>query len=482
MAAKAAVVVEPLPSCSTPQGDGHPIWYISARRTERLHRRSRRVEYDRRLVRHRIVMLHLRVAYEVEGGAVKSLVGEVLRAVNRSPIPYTASNGIRSLLSGISGSKTAQLGMMGANGTLFAIVNRTSTSVASVDWHMHRKVKGAICDLCECPGVQLVEVHPALTVFNKPNDYYTRQELVESGQQHTDLVGECWLVIARLGTVPYELWPVRPDRLEVITDKKDFLGGYVYRGPSGEEIPLKPQDVISMRMPNPLDPYRGMGPVQTVMYNLESSRAASEYNRNFFHNNAEPGGIIKFSKRLHDHEFRQIVDRWREQHQGVSNSHRVAVFEEGMDWIDRKFTQRDMQFVELLNLDQTLIMRAFGIPEFALGIVDNVNRANAEASKAWFAESMTVPRLDRWKGMLNNDFLPQFPGYDPGLSFVYTSPVPADREADDAERTSKASAAASLVAAGWDPDDVLETVGLPPMRYREKAPEKVVTPSEQASN
>jgi hypothetical protein len=217
-------------------------------------------------------------------------------------------------------------------------------------------------------------------------------------------------------------------------------------------------------MPNPLDPYRGMGPVQTVLVDIGAEQAAAEWNRNFFRNSAEPGGIIEVEKTLSDDEFAEHLDRWREQHRGVTNAHRVALLEGGMKWVDRKYTNRDMEFTSLRAMSSTKLREAFGMPKFAVGDVEDVNRATAEASKAWFAEQLTVPRLERWKGALNNDLLRLYNATDT-LEFDYDNPVPPDAEAENAHLTARSGAAKTLVDAGYDPAEVLETVGLPEMTH-----------------
>jgi HK97 family phage portal protein len=321
-----------------------------------------------------------------------------------------------------------------------------------------------VCARCECPDQELVEVHPALSVWQNPNGFFTQQKLVESGQQHIDLTGEGWMVIGRVGNVPVELWPVRPDRMQVVTSPTEFILGYIYHGPGGEQVPLDRADVLSMRMPDPEDPFRGLGPVQSIARNLDSARYSAEWNAKFFVNGAIPGGAIKVAKSMTDPEWRRFQSRWRESHQGVGNAHRVAILEGGSEWVDIKFSQKDMQFVEMASLDKATIREAFGMSKFALGDLEDVNRATAEAAKAWFAESITVPRLDRWKGMLNSDFLPQFPGYDPNVSMVYRNPVPADREADREDKKARAEVYQILVASGVHPDDAAKQAGLGAMR------------------
>lgn len=388
--------------------------------------------------------------------------------LNRVPVPYTAQNQQRFGDTFGHGrySKAIQLSMMGSNSTLFSIINKTSTSVASVCWHMHVVRRGAVCDVCEAPDVEHVESsqHGALKVLERPNDFYTTQEYFESGQQHVDLTGEGWTVIGRINTVPYELWNVSPARMEVVTSPSQFIKGYIYKGPNGEDIPLKREDVLTIRMPNPEDPHRGLSPVQTVMNNLDSARFSSLWNRNFFLNGARPDGLIRVPTTMTDRQWTTFQDRYAASHKGIQNAHRVGVLEAGMEWVDVKFSQKDMMFVELAGLDKATIREAYGMSKFALGDLEDVNRATAEAAMAWYGTEITTPRLDRWKGMLNNDFLKQFPGYDPRYSLVYKSPVPADREADRADKETRAKVYLTLRQAGVVPDDAAKQAGLPPMR------------------
>jgi HK97 family phage portal protein len=351
---------------------------------------------------------------------------------------------------------------MGSVGTLFAIVDRLANETARVEWKLYRSAKsGNDEDRVE------VTSHAALDIWNKPNPFFTRSELVETIQQHLDLTGEGWLVIGRhpaMRSIPMELWPVRPDRMLPVPSATKFLAGYIYLGPDGEQIPLQTDEVIQIRRPNPLDPYRGIGPVQSILADIDSAKYSAEWNRNFFINGAGPGGILQVEKRLGDDEFNELVTRWREQHQGVANAHRVAIVEQGQ-WIDSTYSMRDMQFSELRGVQRDIIREAFAFPKGELGTVDDVNRANAEAGALMLARGHTVPRLQRIKNALNNDFLPLFGTTGKGLEFDYESPVPDDREADDAELTAKSNAASVLVQAGWDAAAVLDVVGLPDMPF-----------------
>jgi HK97 family phage portal protein len=393
-------------------------------------------------------------------------------ATANTPIPFAS----RAQSYGIFGSsRTAegQMRAMSAVGTLFAIVDRTSNATALVDWKLYRKAKsGRDEDRVE------VTSHAALDLWNAPNKFMPRQEFVESSTQHYDLTGETWWVIARAAgfSVPLEMWPVRPDRITPVPDPEKFLRGYVYTSPDGEQIPLELDEVIQLRRPNPLDPYRGLSPVLSILPDLDTSRYAAEWSRAFFVNSAQPGGIIEVPSALSDQQFDELRERWNEQHRGVGNAHRVAILEHGK-WIDRTISQKDMQFVELRGATADRVREAYGISKSAIGDFEDINRASALAAKSWFAEQQTIPRLERIKAALNFELLPMFGATAQGLEFDYCDPVPPDPETEAVTLTARAEAAAKLRTAGWEPAGILSAVGLPEIPYAGAPAAPTVEPS-----
>lgn len=404
--------------------------------------------------------------------------------LNQAPVPLAARRSSGGAMlgagSGASGFE-AQLRSFTTNGTVNGIVSRTSTAVSQVEWHLYRKAKsGKPEDRVE------VTNHAAWDLWQKPNPFMTRQEFCEVAQQHIDLAGESPWVVAydkRAKNLPLELWPVRPDRMEPDPDPKKFLLGWNYRSPEdGKLIPLGLKEVIHLRTPNPLDPFRGCSPITTLLITLGRTRAAQEWNRNFFGNSARPGGIIQVPKRLSDDEFDELTMRWNEQHRGVGNAHKVAVLEHG-EWKEVGFSIKDLQVTELRESDRDEILEAYGFPRPMLGIDQDSNRAAAQAAEYVFARWLTVPRLERIRGALNNDLLPLYGDTARDLEFDFDSPVPQDEAAENEARDSKVAAYKVLVVdCGVDPKDAAEVVGLPVMeiRRRVEAPAREQTPPDAA--
>src|ERR1041384_1277659 len=316
-------------------------------------------------------------------------------------------------------------------------------------------------------------------VWNRPNPFMPRQEYVEIGQQHVDLAGEWWWVIARsrlTGGTPVEMWPVRPDRMRPVESNTDFIAGYIYRSPDGEEVPLRREDVIMIRTPAPLDIFRGVSPLAALDADLSQTQVQTAWASAFFRNAAQPGGIIEVDRRMQDDEFEEMVARWEQQHRGVANAGRVAILEQAK-FVPLSYSQKDMQFVEPRGLTKQATLDAYGFPKFGLGDVDDVNRATATASLALMAATLTVPRLDRIKAALNFDFLPMFGPTATDLEFDYENPVPPDQESENAALTAKTSAWATLVREGADPDEAADVVGLPRMKVEKPEPKVVQVPT-----
>lgn len=400
---------------------------------------------------------------------------------NKAPVAYTQQT--NQYVSFDMGNQTPQENYLRAyqkSGTVFGVVSLLAQSTAFPDWSLYRKqqdsrVRYASTDQGSDQRVEVLQ-HQALKVLMNPNPYMTRMSLFELSQLYVDLAGESWWIIDYAGGVPIGIWPVRPDRMSPVPDPVNFIKGYVYNSPDGEKIPFQVNEIIINKLPNPLDMYRGQSAIQTVMADIDAGDYAAQFNRNFFYNSAEPGGVIQVPDSLSDEEFDQLTNRWRETHRGVSRAHRVAVLESGMTWVSTKANQQDMDFVNLVNNSRDKIREAFRVHPIMVGITDDVNRANAQTGEEVHTTWQTIPRLERWKDVLNNQYLPLFGATGQNVEFDYHPPMPANREQDNLELTTKANAVQTLVNAGFDPHDALEVVGLPDMNVVEKATQAPALP------
>ena len=304
----------------------------------------------------------------------------------------------------------------GQVGWVLACVSRISSAIAETKWRLYSKKNGnEITEILE---------HPLLELFDFVNPFHTGLEMMEQTQTYIDLTGEVfWLVLKDAAGQPAEIWVMNPNKIKVIPDQKMYIKGYVYEN-GNNEIPLSVDDVVHIKLPNPKNPFRGQSPLGSVSSDVEAEKFSSQYNRAFFQNSAEPNGVIQFEGTLTDSQYERLRYQWNSQYRGTSNSHKVAILEGGASWHTNAITQRDMQFKDLRIMNRDVIMGVYGMPKHILGIAEDVNRANAEASEYTFARWVLKPRLERIKAKLNEQFLPLYS--DKTLFIDYDTPVPAD--------------------------------------------------------
>lgn len=420
-----------------------------------------------------------------------------LRRALRNNTPVPMGGGGMMTLPGSPGAGNTDLTLLRTyrqNGTVNSNVSLLASSVASQPWKMFQAAptdgrrRYTTSDQGSDQRREII-AHAALNVLNNPGvitvggvrlTVWTRMALFEISGIWLETTGKSHWVVdygANGGTIPLGLWPARPDRMMPVPDRDRYLAGWIYTSPDGrEKIPLLPTEVIYNRYPDPEDPYGGCGPIASVLTDIQAADYAAEWNKNWFINSAEPGGVIQVDHELDDIEFNELVDRWRETHRGVARAHRIAVLEGGQTWIPNAHSMRDMDFAALRGTSRDIIREALGMHKVMTGVTEDVNRANAQTGEEVFSSWKVKPRLDRWSDVLNNQFLPLFGATAVGRELDYVYPMPQNREQDALELTTKTTAVAALVDAGFDPDDACEVVGLPKMRVIERATQQPALP------
>lgn len=396
---------------------------------------------------------------------------------NNAPRYVANYNPNRSMLGNAPGRPNvqAQILTMGSVPIVFAIVAGIGESMAEADWALY-----------PIGGDEPVRNHPAALLWEQPNPHMDQDTFVKAAMEHYDLAGETdWYVSrtsltrgdgSRISDMPLELWPVRPDFLTPIPHPTRYLDGWIYQVPGLEEAKWKNEDLVRMLLPSPFDPYRGIAPIAAAMRQAGSSTAAAEYMSSWYRNGAVPGGIIEFPERLPDEEFTEFTNRWREQHQGPSQANRVAILE-GAKWTSITATMRDSQFEELAKLNEEWIRRVYRFPAALLGDSENVNKATVDGMQHHFELYLIRPRLSALQAVLNTKLLPMFGASAKGLEFRFESPVVDDKESAVTQMVGKANAAKTLIEAGFEPADVLRTVGLPDMGFEKPEPPALPAPS-----
>lgn len=382
----------------------------------------------------------------------------------RPPVRYFSEWSVPLLSPHTANSRKAQLDSMSATSTLYAIVSSLAEDVAAAEWTLYNRPAADTPDDEREP----VDDHPMIRLWNRPvPTWWESGPLLELCAMWLELVGEAFLIpIVGAGGVPVQLWPASPARMSEVKSDARFVSGWVYTDPDGRETPFTVDEVIFLRRPSPVDPVRGMSPVQALMYEVDAQRYSAQWTRNYFLNSAKPAGVVEVPRHLSDREFREFRQRWWESHRGPENAHKVSILEHGSKWVETQSTMRDMQYVELRRLTSEAIMEAYRYPKAMLGKVEDVNRANAEANEVMYWRWLIRPRLRRWRTILNYTLMAYWEDPDrTPYEWDFELDAPEDMEAQHRGRNVDSLAVERYVGVGFEPMSVLDALDLPEMEF-----------------
>lgn len=324
------------------------------------------------------------------------------------PPPFLGGSGLTS--------RSRQLAAY--QGWVFAAVNAIAQRVAGVPLRLY---------LQDGSGPELAQ-HPALDLLARPNPLMTRRQLRFTLLTHLELTGMAFLLMAdnALGR-PAELWPLLPsDLLEITTgpDTRQPITGFVFSGPGGQAVTHAPSEIIYLRHMNPMSLVYGASPIEAAAHAFDIDLAVRIYQRNFFRNSARPEVVLQTDQRLTEDEAKRLLTRWRQKHQGLAHVFEPTLLDNGLKVQPLTYSAKDFEFMSLAGWTQDNILAAFQVPAAKLGLVKDVNRANAAALDVTFNSECIRPRLDLIEDALNAFLLPR---YGTDLVLRHDNPVPSDR-------------------------------------------------------
>ena len=288
--------------------------------------------------------------------------------------------------------------------------------------------------LYQAQGEDVNEItsHPILDLIYRPNPYMTKFDLMWLTSVYLDTTGEApWFLYIENGKIR-GIYLLRPDRLTPIgfDDPKgqQVLQKYRYQTLAGAFVDIDPQELIFIKNPDPSNPFRGMSIVKAAAVTIDIDDYAEQFNKSFFYNSARPDALMTSEKNLTDKQVKELKKQIGEMYSGYTNAHKVMVLAGGLDFKPLALSQKDMDFLAQQNFTRDKILALFRVPRTVLGLTDDVNRANAEATDYVFARRTVTPILERIFEQLNEFFVPLFSNTALFLDFDDVVPLDAERD------------------------------------------------------
>ena len=204
------------------------------------------------------------------------------------------------------------------------------------------------------------------------------------------------------------LYPLMPDRMTVDRDKNGRL--YYKYTKSNDDAPtmengsvyLDPSDVLHVPGLG-FDGLVGYSPIAMAKNAIGLAIAAEEYGSKFYANGAAPSGVLEHPGTLKDPE--RVRNSWNSTFGGSSNSHKVAVLEEGMKYTPISISPNEAQFLETRKFQINEIARIFRVPPHMVGDLEKSSFSNIEQQSLEFVKYTLDPWVIRWEQALYRSLL-----------------------------------------------------------------------------
>jgi HK97 family phage portal protein len=215
--------------------------------------------------------------------------------------------------------------------------------------------------------------HPLTLRYAAPNDRYAAPRYWSKLITHKLLAGE------RLSEIvddtrgrPRELWPRRPDKVQIAPDESRpgypaVASYHLDELPDGQQD-LLPENVIHEMFENPLSEFRGLGPIPAVLSGIRIDLAAQNQAATFYRNQARPDYAILAKQLQTPDERRRLEAQVDEKYgPGGARAQKPIILEEGQDIKVLSFPEKDLAGLEQRSFSRDEVAAIFGIPDILMG-------------------------------------------------------------------------------------------------------------------
>ena len=279
--------------------------------------------------------------------------------------------------------------------------------------------------------------HSVARLLERVNPWYTRADLWRATEIYLSLWGSAFWAIERGEDGEPELWPLRPDRMAVIPDRRRYVRGFVYRG-AVEQVAYTPDEVVWLRYFNPLEEMAGLSPLAPARLSADMGHEGLHFNRHLLRNSARPDFLLLTNQEMNDAELEDFYARWEQRYQGPGNAHRPAVASAVRDVKTLGLSHRDIDFIQGLRWSLEEVSRTYGVPKLLLGDFERATYANVQASERMFWRNTVVPEVKFLEEQLNRALLPKL-GY-PQLAVEFDLSVIEALQEDENSRVQRETA------------------------------------------
>lgn len=304
----------------------------------------------------------------------------------------------------VTGAKFEELVKHGyrRNELIYACINKTASSAAQISLQLKSK-----------RDEKIIREHPLLNLIHRPNETMNESDLWASIAIFQKLAGRAVFEIELSNRgAPVALWPLNPDRLQIVQAKeRPVVQEYIYKVPGMEDQHLKPEQVLDFPIFDPLDRFKTYPPVAVCARAGDIDNAATDHIKLVWEHGGMPPGLLKTTQVLQDADVADIRRRWSERYSGHTNWLEPAVLDRDAEYQKTGMTFEELGFDALDSREEARICMVLDVPPILVGAkvgLDRSTYSNYQEARASWWEDTLLPMYVNYMDTIEYRLLPRF--------------------------------------------------------------------------
>ena len=316
----------------------------------------------------------------------------------KSFFPRTVEHGVGNIYgvlpnqtrNGISDTKGDKVAMLAEyKSWVYACVSARAQSVASATFRVYNR-NGAD-DFTE------LDDHPSIRLLDNPNPLDTRYDLLFKIVSYMDLTGDAYVAISKDGAGRQrELWVLPSEKMTIIPSEDGVIKRFElrkYGGLKDDPIIYQPSEIIHFKHPNINNFYYGNSILSAAAISVDINNSQHRYQKDFYDNSATVPAVLQMDGKADEGVIKRLREAWNNMYGKTGKRHQVAILENGLKYQSVGINPKDLDLMASNRLTMLEICAIFKVPTSLLGIVEDVNRANAESQEYTYSKMAIEPLL-----------------------------------------------------------------------------------------
>ncbi len=297
------------------------------------------------------------------------------------------------------------------NAIAYRCVKMIAGAAAGIPWRLTDKKSKDIDD------------SPLLDLLSNPAPMVSNQALWEAFFAFLLLSGNTYLeaVGPSANRPPLELWPHRPDRMEVVAGSKSLPQAFrlMINGIEKQRWPVDQMTgqsaILQLKEFHPLNDWYGLSRVDPGAYGVDRHNAASAHNKALLDSGGRPSGALIFKPVTVNGQAtsapKDVIQaaeaRLAERHGSPDKAGRPFVFGGDVDWKEMSISPKDMDYAAGKNDAARDICTSFGVPHILI-VPGSSTYNNVREARVEFYEDTVLPLAAQACSALNMWLTPRY--------------------------------------------------------------------------